>query len=383
MYSEIKTALCGKRNRIAEITKQSTINKGMKLYLMKDIQEDLIMRKNIADLVKIGILVPAMVISMVACGSSTTQNTSAEAAETKETTETTEAVETTETTETAAAATEPKVYENKGYKLTVPTELVDKITVTTPEENDDGILFDAVETKSYEAAKAAGNENDGAGWLFTITERDADTAHEMMTDGFGDQYPIAVTADGVYLIFNRPTDVRYERATPEEMQNDQAEWTAACEWASTVRNTFAQENGLTAISYNATMIEVSLANIAYGQNTDYTISTTEHGPIAPGSVDPLPFYEKLTTGAKYEFADLTDAETPDGEYIVLNCPDSGIRYDFFLMEGKENIIRMVTGTEGEEFSEAYYTVTFEDGTSKASSIMQEWYNALYEANGAQ
>ena len=58
-----------------------------------------------------------------------------------------------------------------------------------------------------------------------------------------------------------------------------------------------------------------------------------------------------------------------------------LREDHFLFaEGSENIIRMVVGPEGSE--EEYYTeVTFDDGTTKASEVMHEWYNALVEANG--
>ena len=69
-----------------------------------------------------------------------------------------------------------------------------------------------------------------------------------------------------------------------------------------------------------------------------------------------------------------------GEYAVLAFPDEEIRFDFLFAEGSENIIRMVVGPEGSE--EEYYTeVTFDDGTTKASEVMHEWYNALVEANG--
>ena len=91
----------------------------------------------------------------------------------------------------------------------------------------------------------------------------------------------------------------------------------------------------------------------------------------------------MTSGAKYESIELTDAEKPDGEYVVLNFPDDENRYDFFLAEGSENIIRLVTGPEDGEQYEYYYKVTFADGTSKASEIMHEWYNAIVEANGIQ
>ena len=174
------------------------------------------MRKNFADLVKIGIVIPAVIVSMAACGAATAQGAPADdKAETTETTEATEAAEATDKTESgepaAEVTAEPKVYENRGYKLSVPGELADKITVEAPDLNDDGVIFSAYETKSVEAAEAKGQGNLGYGWLFTITERNEEEAHKVMVDAYGGQQPIAVTADGVYLIFNNPTDVRYER----------------------------------------------------------------------------------------------------------------------------------------------------------------------------
>ena len=346
------------------------------------------MRKNFADLVKIGIVIPAVIVSMAACGAATAQGAPADdKAETTETTEATEAAEATDKTESgepaAEVTAEPKVYENRGYKLSVPGELADKITVEAPDLNDDGVIFSAYETKSVEAAKGKGNDNLGYGWLFTITERNEEEAHKVMVDAYGGQQPIAVTADGVYLIFNNPTDVRYERATPEDMQKDQDEWTAACEWASSVARNFAKENGLTVIGFNNTLAESALAKAAFDKDANYTISTTEHGPLAPNGVDPLPFYEKMTKGALYENVDVAENEVPDGEYVVLAFPDEQVRYDFFFAEGSENLIRTVQGPEGEEQYTFFTKVTFEDGTSKASEIMHEWYDAIAEANGIQ
>ena len=341
------------------------------------------MRKNFTDLVKIGIVVPTLIAAMAACGAANAQGTQTEVkTETTEAAATTENKEAEEKTETPAAdAAEAKVYENRGYKLSVPGELADKITVKTPDLNDDGVVFNVYETKSVEAAEAKGNANQGYGWLFTITEREEESARKMMIDAIGGQQPIAVTADGVYLIFNNPTDVRYERATVEDMQKDQDEWSAACEWAASVAKTFAKENGLTEISFNNTLVESALAKAAFDKDANYTISTTEHGPLAPNGVDPLPFYEKMTKGALYEEADIAENEVPDGEYVVLTFPDEQVRYDFFFAEGSENLIRTVQGPEGGEQYTFFTKVTFEDGTSKASEIMHEWYNAIVEANG--
>ena len=89
------------------------------------------MRKNFADLVKIGVVIPTLIVSMAACGAASAQGTPAD--DKAETTEAVEAVENTESGEPAAeaaeATAEPKLYENRGYKLSVPGELADKITV--------------------------------------------------------------------------------------------------------------------------------------------------------------------------------------------------------------------------------------------------------------
>lgn len=344
------------------------------------------MRKNLADLVKVGVVIPALIVSMAACGAANAQGAPADdKTETTEAAQATEAVENTESGEPAAEAAkttaEPKVYENNGYKLTVPAELADKISVETPEANDDKVIFSAYEIKSVEAAKAKGYDNQGYGWLFTITERNEEEARKMMIEAIGDQQPIAVTADGAYLIFNHPTDVRYERATVEDMDKDQGEWTAACEWANSIIKDFAKENGLTVVSFNNTLAESALAKAAFGKDANYTISTTEHGPLAPNGVDPIPFYERMTKGAVYENVEVAENEVPDGEYVVLTFPDEQVRYDFFFAEGSENLIRTVQGPEGEDQYTFFTKVTFEDGTSKASEIMHEWYNAIVEANG--
>lgn len=332
------------------------------------------MKRNIADLIRVGILVPALVVTMVGCGAATAKGADAKAEEE------TVAAEEAKPAEEAAPAAEDKVYENKGFKVTVPGELADKITVQTPDDNDDGVIFGVYETASMEASKAKTDQDRGAGWLFTITSRTEEQVKTMLASDYPGEYPIARLEDGSYLVYHHPTDVRYERETPEQMQADQEEWTKANEWAYGVRESFAKDNGLEAVTYNDTQVEAALARVAFGEDVNYTISTLEHGPLAPNGVDPLPFYEKLTKGAHYVNLDAVDETKSAGEYAVLAFPDEEIRFDFLFAEGSENIIRMVVGPEGSE--EEYYTeVTFDDGTTKASEVMHEWYNALVEANG--
>ena len=75
------------------------------------------------------------------------------------------------------------------------------------------------------------------------------------------------------------------------------------------------------------------------------------------------------TNVHYELIDLSQA--PDGEYVVLSLPDEELRFDFFLAEGKENLIREVHGEE----EIALYQASFADD-SRASAVMLDWYDAL-------
>jgi hypothetical protein len=107
------------------------------------------MKKNMKDLCKMGIVVPALILTLAACGAS--GNTSAPAAEageaaTAEAAGAAESSEETAATETAAA--EPITYENEGMKMTVPGEFADKVIVTIPESKEDGVLFTDIPEKT-------------------------------------------------------------------------------------------------------------------------------------------------------------------------------------------------------------------------------------------
>ena len=74
-----------------------------------------------------------------------------------------------------------------------------------------------------------------------------------------------------------------------------------------------------------------------------------------------------------------DEEAPDGEYVVLNFPEVGTRFDFFLMEGKENYIREVN--DGSDY-ETLYLAAFDDAETRATDVMREWYYAAVGATPA-
>ena len=94
-------------------------------------------------------------------------------------------------------------------------------------------------------------------------------------------------------------------------------------------------------------------------------------------MDPASFVSRLMKGVKYQYAE-DGVEAPDGEYVVLNFPDDNVRFDFFSAPDGKNLIREVN-TDAE--MELFFEAQFEDGTSTAYDIMQEWYDALAQANG--
>lgn len=105
--------------------------------------------------------------------------------------------------------------------------------------------------------------------------------------------------DGNYYLFCHPTDVRLIRADNKEMDASMEQWTALNEWAATVPKAFLKDNKeLTAQKYGNTDLDMYLAHIAYGGKTDYTISTTEFGPLQPNGVDPMPLLSGVTYSAE-------------------------------------------------------------------------------------
>lgn len=297
-----------------------------------------------------------MLFAFTACGSS-----DQEAADTEETT----------------AAAEATVVTNDGLNLSIPAEYAELLAVETPENSEDGMLFVVSEQASIDAAKAEGSDVEGAGWLFSIGRIDGEKLHEMLAGEMSGSEPFAVDADGNHYVFYHPTDVRLIRADNEEMDAAMDEWTALNEWASTIPDSFIAENeGLEKETYGNTDLNIDLARIAYTDDVKYTVSTTEFGPLEPGDVDPKPYVEKLEKGVVYEE---TDMEAPDGEYVVLTFPDENVRYDFFKLEGSENVIRKVS--DDDEENAVFYQATFQDDSLKATEIMQDWYDALAKAAG--
>ena len=292
----------------------------------------------------------------------------------------------TDGTEMAAAAAEiaasdaeafdTKMLSVQGLHIPVPAVYNDQLVIQKPEGRDDGTFLTVSEKASIDAASDDDGSNEGAGWLFSLAKISEETLRQLLCQDMSGIEVFACDTDGNYYTYNHPTDVRYMRESVEQMTADQDKWSALCEWAGSVPERVVLQNpGLTPVKRTNTNLDIILARIAYAGDVKYTISTTAHGPMEPADVDPAPYLNRLVNGVTFQYA--YDEEEPDGEYVVLDLPEEGVRYDFFLAEGKENYVREV---HGEDYSILYKAV-FEDGNSKASAIMNEWYEALVKKSG--
>jgi|GEM_PF-2276599 len=270
------------------------------------------------------------------------------------------------------AANAPEIYDDGSISIAFPREYSELLyrEMYATGEGEDGDIIVVSERASREAAEAMGEDAEGAGELFKITRVGEETLHEMLCGDMSGVEVFAKDEDGKYYLFSHPTDVRFVRETTEEMTEDQAIWTELNEWAySRVRDDIIKySKGLSPVSYTNTALDIYLAQIAYGNNKKYTVSTTEFGPLKPERVDATQYAEFLLEG-NFEAAD--DTSAPDGEYVVLNFPDEKVRYDFFKADG--NLVREVR----EGYETLYRRVIIDNDVSNTDA-MQGWYNALAE-----
>ena len=168
---------------------------------------------------------------------------------------------------------------------------------------------------------------------------DETTLHGLLCYDMSGAEVFAKDADGYYYLYTHPTDVRLYRQN-NAYEEAAEQWSKLNEWAwNDVRRDFLANNpGLSAYTRGNSMLDMYLARAAYQKDANYTVSTTEHGPLSPNGVDAAPYVESLMGFASSEDADIR--ETPDGEYVVLSFPEDDVRFDFFRMEGKENYRRL-------------------------------------------
>jgi len=270
-----------------------------------------------------------------------------------------------------AMASEDTKVEAGGLVFEIPAQYKDLVTVET-EGLEAGELIRESETASIEAAKAMGEEENGAGWLFSISGSQENELGKLRCSDMSGREVFAEDED-VYYMFNHPTDVRLLRETNEEMDEAMDQWTALNEWANgEVRDAVLADNPrLEKEICSNTELDMYLARARY-DGLKYKIRSLEIGEMDPTVFGEDDFLDEMTEDVSFEeVTDLSDAEQPDGEYIVMAFDDENVRFDFFLGEGLENYIREVKTTDDGEEVETLYRAIFEDPEESATGIMRE------------
>ena len=265
--------------------------------------------------------------------------------------------------------------ETNGIAFEIPAELADLVTVET-EGLSEGTLVNVYETASVEAAKALGEDYDGAGFIFGISRISEDRLRELRC---GDMSGMDVFAedDDMYYVYDHPTDVRMVRENNEELAADMDQWSRLNEWAfeNVMDEIVANNPELDPEVFTNTNLDMYLARAAFQPETNFEVKSLQFGDQDPKSLVEDDFIEDLANDFTYQV--LYDAEAPDGEYIVLNFEEDGVRFDFFKAD--ENIIREVhTTDDGEEF-ETLYAASVKDADDSgktATGVMQEWCDAI-------
>ncbi len=260
-------------------------------------------------------------------------------------------------------------YSNGGIKLEIKPKINELVAVEVPENDAQGLLFSVTEKASREAA-----DYDGAGWLFSIAKISEAELHERLCRDMTGQEVFAKDAEGNYYIYYHPTDVRYFRATTEEMMRDQDQWTMLCRWAEDMRYSLLDSNGLEYVSYDDSEVSMLVARAAWGEGVNATLSTTEYGPVPIAGVDGEKYADFVLQGY-FEYAG-PDVETPDGEYIVLNFPEDNVRVDFF--RGEPSVARIVSSD-----TETLYQAVWTDDNISYADAMLGWYYAACEKAGVK
>ena len=161
----------------------------------------------------------------------------------------------------AEPASEGVLYTNGGLTLAVPADYDPLVVVETPETSEEGVLFAVTEKASREFGQQQHPGEDwGDGWLFSIGTADEDVLHGMLAYDLSGAVPFAQGEDGTYYIFYHPTDVRFVRESYDidPDSDDWKAWTALNEWAWTVQETFAGDNGLTPRTFTNTAPDMIL-----------------------------------------------------------------------------------------------------------------------------
>ena len=228
---------------------------------------------------------------------------------------------------------EGSVYVKDGLKLVVPNEYADLVLIGqgSPLFGSDN-LFSAREIASMEAGeKQHPGEDWGDGALFGIGRMSEDEVHQLMCGYLNNEHIFAKDAENNYYVCFQPTDVRLAR---EDMSNlsadspDLQQWTALNEWAAGVPEQFIEYNGLEAVRFGGSAVEMMLSRIIYKKDTFFRLNSLDFGELYPDTPEhSAEFAGKMLDGVRFEYC--PDSETPDGEYYIIDFPNDGVSLHFF------------------------------------------------------
>ena len=96
----------------------------------------------------------------------------------------------------------------------------------------------------------------------------------------------------------------------------------------------------------------------------FTVTGLADGTHVPEGDDYASFAERILNSAYFEYS---DEECPDGEYLVLELPESHGRFDFFYL-GDGRYVRM---------TQYGYELLFHCRTDvNVTELVEQWYDAL-------
>lgn len=262
-------------------------------------------------------------------------------------------------------------FENGGLSMEITPKYNAFITVETPENDENGILFTVSETASLEAG---GYE--GAGWLFSIGQVSEKRLHEMLCYDMSGEEVFARDADGNYYIYYRPTDVRYERATVEEMQRDAEQWSMLNAWAVDMKDRVRDANGLENAFFGNSEVDMLISRAAWEKGADCYLATLEYMDVDPKAADGTPYAEFVMEGGFWQIEpeDLPDPDYLSGENLVVGFMGEDTFLHFYPMDGGYVILQ-----RGEE--NTIYQANWEDDAISNYEAMRGWYYACAEKTG--
>ena len=261
-------------------------------------------------------------------------------------------------------------YENGGYTMSIKPKYNSLVTVELPEGDEAyGGLFDVYETASMEAG-----DHEGAGWLFSIGKISADRLHEMLCQDMSGEEVFAKDGEGNYFVYYHPTDVRYERATAEEMQRDAQQWSMLCEWADSMQEAFRDANGLDKESNGNSELDMYVARAAWDKSVTAYLATTEFMDVDARRVDGTPWADFVLHGYFWEAEEPEDDMLLSGEHLVLGfLPDEEVLLHFYPVD---NYVRVEIGDSSQLYQAAWY-----DDNISYYEAMLGWYYACAEKAG--